>query len=226
MKPKEMKVLRYLSLLGIIAAILYISHVIAGRILWSEYNPFSQPISDLTAKGAISQPVASVISKLYGLVDMAFSVVMLIYFKKARPISKLFYFGVILKGIVSFLSAVGYSLFPLADTTWGNNFQNTMHYTITGVIVFASIIAVILMTIALFKNKQHIFMKWFMLIYCIIFISSGFLTVVAANEFPSYAGLLERINLYSMQIANVILAIWMFKGLSLSELLHTNNIEG
>jgi hypothetical protein len=50
--------IRTLALSGVIAAIFYLSHVIGGRIVWSDYNPLIQPISDLTAASSISQPVA------------------------------------------------------------------------------------------------------------------------------------------------------------------------
>ncbi len=55
----KLLVLRTLALTGVIAAIFYISHVIGGRMVWRDYNPLIQPISDLTAVSAISQPMAT-----------------------------------------------------------------------------------------------------------------------------------------------------------------------
>jgi hypothetical protein len=52
-------------------------------------------------------------------------------------------------------------------------------------------------------------MTRFLKIFSIIFIASGFFTVLAAQVLPSYVGLVERINLYSLMILNVVLALWM-----------------
>lgn len=52
-------------------------------------------------------------------------------------------------------------------------------------------------------------MTVFLKIFSIIFIASGFFTVLAAQVLPSYVGLIERVNLYSLMVLNVVLAFWM-----------------
>lgn len=201
--------LRTLVLSGVLATIFYLSHVIGGRMVWSDYNPLIQPISDLTAASSISQPVASRILWGYNVFNLLFCGILLVFFKRFFPINKIFYSGLVLKALAELLSTFGYKIFPLADTTWANSFQNTMHYAITAVIVFSYIVLSILLALGLAKTKTYPKMTRFLKRFSIIFIVSGFLTILATQVLPSYVGLIERINLYSLMILNVVLALWM-----------------
>lgn len=201
--------LRALALSGVLAAIFYISHVIGWRMVWSDYNPLIQPISDLTAASSISQPVASRILLGYDIFNLLFCGVLLVFFINFFPINKIFYSGLILKTLAELLATFGYKFFPLADTAWGNSFQNTMHYAITAVVVFSYIVLSILLALGLSKTKTYPKMTQFLKIFSIIFITSGFFTVLAAQVLPSYVGLIERVNLYSLMILNLVLALWM-----------------
>ena len=178
-------------------------------MVWSDYNPLIQPISDLTAASAISQPVASKILWGYNVFNLLFCGMLLLFFKRFFPINKLFYSGLILKALAELLATFGYMIFPLADTTWGNSFQNTMHYAITAVIVLSYIVLSILLSVGLAKTKKHWKMARFLQIFSIVFIASGFLTVLATQVLPSYVGLIERVNLYSLMALNVGLALWV-----------------
>lgn len=201
--------IRTLALSGVIAVVFYLSHVIGGRMVWSDYNPLIQPISDLTAASSISQPVASRILWGYNVFNLLFCGVLLVFFRRFFPINKMFYSGLVLKTLAELLSTFGYKIFPLANTTWGNSFQNTMHYAITAVIVFSYIVLSILLALGLAKTKVYPKMTRFLKRFSIIFITSGFFTVLATQVLPSYVGLIERVNLYSLMILNVVLAIWM-----------------
>ncbi len=201
--------IRALALSGVIAAIFYVGHVIGGRMVWGDYDPLIQPISDLTAISSISQPVASRILWGYNIFNLLFCGVLLVFFKSYVPINKVFYSGLVLKTLAELLATFGYKFFPLADTAWGNSFQNTMHYAITAVIVISYIILSILLTYGLSKTKTHPKMTRFLNVFSIIFIASGFFTVLATKTLPSYVGLIERVNLYSLMVLNVMLALWM-----------------
>ena len=205
----KLLVLRTLALSGVIAAIFYLSHVIGGRMVWSSYNPLIQPISDLTAITSISQPVASKILWGYNIFNLLFCGVLLVFFKSFFPINKIFYSGLVLKTLAELLSTFGYKVFPLVDTSWGNSFQNTMHYVITAVIVFSYIVLSILLALGLSKAKVYPKMTCFLKIFSIVFIGSGFFTVLATQVLPSYIGVIERVNLYSLMVLNVVLAFWM-----------------
>lgn len=212
--------LNALALSGVAASFFYVAHVVAGRLIWPSYNPLAQPISDLTASSAISQELASRILYGYDFFNLLFCFVLLVYFRQVFRINRIFYAGLVLKAIAEVLSTVGYKLFPLADTDWSNSFQNNMHYGITGVIVLSYIVLSLLLTIGLAKTKKYPAMTRFMYLFSIVFITSGLLTGIVANSQPQYVGLVERINLYSLMISNIALALWVFnhKGSSAASL--------
>ena len=178
-------------------------------MVWSDYNTLIQPISDLTAASSISQPVASRILLGYDIFNLLFCGVLLVFFKRFFPINKIFYSGLLLKALAELLSTFGYKLFPLTDTSWGNSFQNTMHYAITAVIVFSYIVLSILLALGLSKAKTYPKMTRFLKMFSIVFIASGFFTVIATQVLTSYVGLIERVNLYSLMVLNIVLALWM-----------------
>lgn len=198
------------ALSGVVASLFYVAHVVAGRMVWPDYNPLAQPISDLTASSAVSQSLASRILYGYDFFNLLFCFVLLVYFRKVRRINNVFYGGIVLKTIAEVLSTVGYKLFPLADTDWTSSFQNNMHYAITGVIVLSYIVLALLLTIGLARTRKYPTMTRFLSLFSIVFITSGFLTVMVANIQPQYVGLVERINLYALMVSNVALALWVF----------------
>lgn len=213
-KLNKLLLLQIFAFSGIIAAIFYISHVIGGRMVWVDYNPFMQPISDLTSYSSISRPLASRILVGYDIFNLIFCGVLLVFFRSYFRINKIFYSGIILKALAELLSTFGYKFFPLADTNWGYSFQNTMHYIITAIIVLSYIVLSILLTIGLSKVKIFPKMTRFLLAFSIVFIASGFFTVLSAQVLPSYVGLVERVNLYSLMLLNTVLAIWILSLLS------------
>ena len=204
--------LSLLALSGVVASLFYWSHVVAGRILWPSYNPLAQPVSDLTANSAVSQGLASRILYGYDFFNLLFCFVLLVFFRRVTRINRTFYAGLVLKAVAEVLSTIGYKLFPLADTEWTSSFQNNMHYAITGVIVLCYIVLSLLLAIGLAKTKKHPAMSRFLALFSLVFITSGLLTVLVANFQPQYAGLVERINLYSLMVSNIVLSLWMFTG--------------
>jgi heme A synthase len=78
------------------------------------------------------------------------------------------------------------------------------------VIVLSYIVLALLLAAGLAKTKRFPAMTKFLFLFAIVFIASGFLTVLAANLLPGYAGLAERINLYSLMVSNIVLAFWVF----------------
>src|SRR5699024_11362992 len=119
-------------------------------------------------------------------------------------IYKIFLSVLVLNALSELLATFGYKVFPLADTSWGNSFQNTMHYAITAVIVFNYIVLSILLAFGLLKAKIYPKMARFLKSFSIIFIASGFFTVLSTQVLPSYVGLIERVNLYSLMILNIV----------------------
>lgn len=98
-------------------------------------------------------------------------------------INKTFYTGLIIKAGAEVLSTVGYKLFPLADTDWASGGQNMIHYGITAVIVLSYISLALLLTVGLGRTGRYKKNdRFFLAVFSFVFIISGFLTVVAAQN--------------------------------------------
>ena len=83
-RSKKRGRLNVLALSGAAASLFYLAHVIAGRLIWPEYNPLAQPISDLTAASAVSRSLASRILYGYDFFNLLFCFVLLLYFRKVE----------------------------------------------------------------------------------------------------------------------------------------------
>lgn len=210
LNKNQVIVFKMLASSGILSAIFYVSHVVGGRMVWVDYNPWSQPISDLTASTAVSHRMATNILSGYNFFNLLFCGSLLYFFGKYFWINKIFFSGLVLKTLAELFSTFGYKYFPLADTSWGNSFQNTMHYAITGVIVVSYIVLSLLLAYGLGKTHKHPKMTRFLWMFSLVFIGSGLLTVVATQLLPSLVGLIERINLYSLMVLKSVMAIWIY----------------
>ncbi len=132
------------------------AHVVAGRIVWSDYNPpLSQPISDLTAATAISRNAAGKMLYGYDLFNLLFCAVLLFFLRQKSSDQQNVLHWLIIKAGAEVLSTVGYKLFPLADTDWASGGQNMIHYGITAVIVLSYISLALLLTVGLGRTGRY-----------------------------------------------------------------------
>lgn len=205
MKKKEL--INWLCLSGIICFIFYLSHDIIGGLNYPGYSWAKQACSDLTAVDSPSFIIANSLSNIYGILSvLCCSLVSIIIIKV--PVKKI-RIGVYLFTLMSYVSAIGYSLFPLSAGGYAGTFQDIIHlYLITVLVVLLSIISLILITIGGLKNikykKLGLLALFTLLLMMFGAIGSG---IVSAN----YFGIVERFSTYSAVIFIAILGIYGFK---------------
>lgn len=188
---------------GMFAVIIYLLHILLGGILWKDYNPLQQPISDLTATGAPNRIFISALTSIYGILALIFAFAFTIF--ESRKHHKLVFWGGISFILMQFVS-ISYGFFP-QDLPGGEvTFEGTMHLVVTGLIVPFTILSPILIGFGFIKE-----LKWKSFgIYSII---SGFLILIFgslcgvffANKLP-YFGLVERINIGVLQVWTFMLS--------------------
>lgn len=185
---------------------MYFSHIIVGNILYPEYNPLSQAVSDLTALSSPIRQQVAWISNLYGVFSTIFAAgLFLAYYGK---LNKLVSIATITFFLMCFVSLIGYSLFPLSAEGYLGTFTDVMHMIVTASVVLLTIATLSLFSIGLFKSGEF---KVLMLssIICLFMMMTGSLMTafVPANIF----GLAERVSLYSLQVYFVVLALTLFQ---------------
>lgn len=199
---------RKLTLSGMLGVLAYVLHVILGGTLWKGYSHLMQPISDLTASGAPDRDLLSIITLIYGLLSIAFSVSAFMYVRDFAPkLAK--------SGILVFLSmhlvSITYGLFPQDLPGSPVTFLGTMHIVVTALIVPLTILSPLLVGYGLrkvpsFKN----FATYSIVTGIAIFIAGGTTAMFYANKLP-YFGLVERINIGTLELWMFLLSLKLFR---------------
>jgi len=108
---------------------------------------------------------------------------------------------------MQWLSAVGYTLFPLSDSGYMGRFQDVMHMVVTGFVVVLSIASMILIAIACLKGKNH---KCFGILTITVLALMALGSIGTGIVPPQYFGIPERISVYSVVIYTGLLSIFAF----------------
>ncbi|MGB4129796.1 MAG: DUF998 domain-containing protein [Acholeplasmatales bacterium] len=202
---KNKSLINWLTLLGLAGVIFCFLHVFIGKINYPDYDFLRQAVSDLTAADAPSREIASSLSTVYAIFTAAGCLILSIFFHDKE--TKLFRLGIYLFTIMQWLSAVGYTLFPLTSSGYAGEFQDIMHMVVTVLVVLLSIVSMILISIACMREKKHELLG----IITIVSLSLMFLGSIGTGIVPeNYFGIPERISVYSVVIYTGFLSLFAF----------------
>lgn len=195
--------INWFCLTGILALIFYLLHDIIGAMNYPNYDWLSQAVSDLTATNSKSYIIANGLSSIYGIFSCLCCTMVYISMKEE---SKKFKIGVFIYMIMCYVSAIGYSLFPLTGSGYDGTIQSFIHvYIITTIVVLSSIISLILIYLGA-KNEHKIISRTAILSLLFMFLGSiG--TAIVPKE---YFGFIERFSTYSVVIFTAILGLYGF----------------
>jgi hypothetical membrane protein len=198
------KLVRLLSLSGVVAAVFYFLHVYFGIQNYPNYSSMSQAVSDLTATDAPSFVVASRFSALYSMFAVLGCTFLCLIV--TNQINKTFRLGVYLYTTMNWVSSIGYTLFPLSGKGYQGTFQDIMHfYVVTIAVVLLSIVSLILIFIGGRRNKETKVIAILGLITLLLMFLGSIGTGVAPKE---YFGVLERFSVFSVVIYTALLGLF------------------
>ena len=200
------KFFKTISFFGLLGSVFYFLHIIFGRIFYENYNPMTQAISDLTAENSPSKNIATIFSGFYGIFTVIFSTAFFVYF--INRINKIVNIGSLMFCIMTIISFIGYTFFPLSESGYVGTFQDKIHILVTVLVVVFTIISIIFYIIGFMKTKIYKYIGIISLCTLVLLI----IGVMLINMLPKeYFGIAERINVYSIIIYTSILSIWMYK---------------
>ena len=200
----SMKLVRLLSLSGVVAAIFYFLHIYFGVQNYPNYNSLSQAVSDLTAVDAPSFVIASRFSSLYSLFSVLGCTFLCLIV--SNQINKTFRLGIYLYTVMNWVSSVGYTLFPLSGKGFQGTFQDIMHfYVVTISIVVLSIVSLILIFLGGRRNKETKVIAILGLISLMLMFFGSIGTGVSPKE---YFGVFERFSVFSVVIYTALLGLF------------------
>lgn len=199
------KLIRLLSLSGIVAAIFYFLHIYFGIQNYPNYNSFSQAVSDLTAVDAPSFLIASRFSSLYSLFSILGCTFLCLIV--SDQINRTFRLGIYLYTAMNWVSGIGYTLFPLSSKVYQGTFQDLMHLLVTIIVVTLSIVSLILIFSGGRRNKETKVIAILGLIALLFMFVGAIGTGISPKE---YFGIFERFSTFSVVIYTALLGLFGF----------------
>lgn len=206
-----------LGMVGLIAVLLYLVHVVWGGLSWAGYNPMTQTISELTGSTSPNAAALTVLTTAYGIGMVICSIgIVLAWRESSAP--RLVNIGAILLLVMTAASLIGYALFPLDLVGAVDSPQNLGHYIVTGVVVLCTLGSVWLVGIGLVRTRAHRRLGLFSLVCAsVITVFGGITPAAIANGWP-ISGLTERINIFTLLAWVCVLAVSLYRRPARSDL--------
>lgn len=145
--------MNYCGLLGIVALLSYTAAVVFSPLAYPGYNWMAQAVSDLSASNAPSLGLWNQLSRLYNICTLICA--MMVCAGIQGKGSRLLRTGIYLFTAMEWISAVGFSMFPLSDSGYAGTFQDKMHILSTILVVLLSIVSLVILIIAGAKRKEY-----------------------------------------------------------------------
>ena len=204
------KLIQWLGLSGLAALLSYTAAVIFSPLAYPGYNWMRQAVSDLSAQNAPSTMLWNQLAAIYNICSVVCPTCVSIYVSENKTASKTFRIGVYLFTIMCWISNIGYTMFPLSNA--GKNiaaFQEMMHIGVTAVVVVLSIVSLVLIIFAGFKNQDvRAVSIWAFIAFIMMLVGA-----VGQGMVPSdYFGIVERFSVFAAVGFNAVLGIKLFQG--------------
>lgn len=201
--------INWLGLLGIISLLSYSAAVLVTPLAYPGYNWMEQAVSDLSATKAPSLMLWNQLASLYNLCGLISIMMVCVFIQK--KLNKTIRLGIYLFAMMNWVSAVGYSIFPLIinESVW--NFQNIMHIAVTGMVVLLSISSLVIIMLGGYRNQQYVSLAVWATVALLIMVIGATGTAIVPAEF---FGIPERFSVFSATGFNAILGIYLFMGFS------------
>ena len=212
MRPEGMICMEDRKLLGMIAAgsgllcaLFYLLHDVIGAMNYPGYDPMRQAVSDLTATDAPSFAAAIGYSSVYVIFSILCCVLLCLM---VREESKGIRIGTYLFTAMQFVSAIGYSLFPLTGSGYDGSLQSFVHvYILTVLVVVLSIASLVTLSYTGVKKGRKV-----LGIAAAIALIAMMFGALGSQALPQDVfGLIERFSTYSAVVFTAFLGFYWFR---------------
>jgi len=206
------KLINWLGLTGIAAFLSYTLAVILSPSAFPGYNWMEQAVSDLSAESAPSRTLWNQIAAPYGVCSVVCMTCVSVFVSEEKISTGLFRTGIYLFTVMSWISEIGYAMFPLADS--GKeiaSFQEVMHIAVTAAVVLLSIASLVCLIIAGFrKGGIRGIGSWAAVALAMMLVGAVGQQAVP----PQYFGIVERFSVFAAVGFNAVCGICLFRGFS------------
>ena len=203
---KKKNFLNYCGLLEIVALLSYTVAVVFSPLDYPGYNWMAQAVSDLSATNAPSLRLWNQLSSLYNISILICA--MMVCAGIQGKGSRLLRSGIYLFTAMEWISAAGFSMFPLSDSGYAGTFQDKMHILSTILVVLLSIVSLVILIIAGVKRKEYRSFG----VFAGIALGMMLVGALGMNIVPEeYFGVVERFSVFAAVGYNAVLGIELFR---------------
>lgn len=204
---KKRDLIQWLGLFGVISFLSYVTALMFSPLAYPGYDWMAQAVSDLSAENSPSRILWNQLSSLSGIGSVVCIMLVCVYIQ--GKLTKSLRIGIYLFAVMLWLSAVGYTMFPLTDSGFAGAFQDLMHVVVTVLVVGLSIASLLTIMIGGFRSEDFRSLgKW--ATFALLLMVAG---AIGINVVPAqYFGIPERFSVIAAMGFNAILGIYLFRG--------------
>lgn len=202
------RLIHWLGLLGPLSLISYAAAVLLSPAAYPGYDWMSQAVSDLSAQDAPSRMLWQQLAGVYNIAGIVAVTMVGVYVE--NRLTKPLRTGIYLFVMMSWISALGYTIFPLTSSGSPGTLQDFIHiYIVTVMVVLLSILSLGMIMIGGFKDKQYKGLAMWAAA-ALTFMSAG---AVGAGIVPeAYFGIPERFSVFAATAFTAVLGMYLFNG--------------
>ena len=206
----ERKLINWAGLTGVISLISYSAAVVFAPSAFPGYDWMAQAVSDLSAETAPSRLLWNQLSAAYNVCSPVCMMCVSIFVSDKKNSTRLFRLGIYLFAIMNWISAIGYRMFPLADSGKViGAFQEKMHIIVTIAVVLLSIVSLTILIVSGFKkNGIKGLGIWASIALAMMFVGAIGKSAIS----PDYFGIVERFSVFAAVGFNAVLGMYLLNG--------------
>ncbi|SDA22959.1 Protein of unknown function [Ruminococcus sp. YE71] len=201
--------INYIGLLGVVSFLSYVAAVVFSPLAYPGYNWMAQAVSDLSAENSPSRMLWNQLDAPGNKCTLVCLMCVCIYIKD--KLTRTLRVGIYLFTGMSWVSGIGYTMFPLSDSGNAGNFQDFMHiYVVTALVVLLSIASLIVMMVGGYRSKGK---YRYIAIAATVALTMMFVGAIGKDAVPrEYFGIVERFSVFAATGFTGFLGICLFTG--------------
>lgn len=201
--------INYMGLLGIISLLSYTIAVLFAPLAYPGYDWMAQAVSDLSAAGSPSRQLWNQLAAPYSVCGLLCVMMVCVYLSERKAGNRILRVGIYLFAAMNWVSALGYTMFPLTEAGNPAGFQNIMHLAVTAAVVVLSVLSLIVIIIGGFCQKTCPTLA----MWAVIALGMMLAGAIGVNVVPpSYFGIPERFSVFAAAGFQAVLGIYLFQG--------------
>lgn len=206
------KLINWFGLAGIAALLSYAAAVVFSPAAYPGYDWMRQAVSDLSAQNAPSRMLWDQLAAVYNTGSVVCVSCVSAFVSEQRTGTRLFRTGIHLFTLMNWVSAIGYAMFPLADSGMEiTSFQEIMHIAVTAAVVLLSVVSLLTLIIAGFRRKDLKRTGLWAFIALVMMMTGA----IGQGIVPAkYFGIVERFSVFAAAGFTAVLGWELFTGFS------------